>query len=386
MEWQLAFLLILGSLVVLMATGMPVAFSFMTVNLMGVFIFFGGETGLRQLILSIYTSVTTFALLPVPLFVLMGEVMFQSGIAPRMMDALDKWLGRLPGRLSLLTVGAATMLSTMSGSSLGTTAMLGALLVPEMEKRGYKKPMSIGPILGSGGLAIIIPPSALAVLLASLAYVSIGKLLIAGVIPGIIIAFFYAGYISIRCLLQPSLAPSYVVTPPPLSEKLVATARDILPLGFIVFMVLGLIFLGIATPTEAAATGAVGAAILALVYRRLNWDVVKRSVLSATQIAILTLMIITGSTAFSQILAGSGASKGMVDFMVSFPLAPIVLIIIMQLVLLVLGCFMDVVSMIMITLPIYMPIVNALGFNPVWFALLMLINMSWFWIRIMRTH
>ena len=165
MEWQFALLLIFGSLAVFMISGLPVAFCFMLVNLIGVFLFFGGTVGLGQLILSIAASVTIFALLPLVLFVLMGEVMFHSGIGIRMMDALDKWLGRLPGRLGLLAVGGGALFSTLTGISMASVAILGEGLVPEMEKRGYKKSMSLGPILGSGGLAIMIPPSDLAILL-----------------------------------------------------------------------------------------------------------------------------------------------------------------------------------------------------------------------------
>ena len=191
MEWWLVLLVIFSSLVVLMLSGLPVAFAFLLINIGGALFFLGGEAGLRQLILNLQDIMTRFMLLPVPLFIFMGEMLFHSGIGFRIIDTLDKWLGRLPGRLGLVAVGSATLFSTMSGSTLATTATLGAILVPEMERRGYKKPMSIGPVIGSGGLAMLIPPSALAVLLASLSYVSVGKLLMAGVIPGILIALFY---------------------------------------------------------------------------------------------------------------------------------------------------------------------------------------------------
>ena len=376
MEWWLVFLLILVFLIGVMVTGLPVAFCFMLLNLIGVFIFWSGEAGLSQLILSLYASIGTWSLLPIPMFVLMGEVMFQSGMGLAMIDVLDKWLGRLPGRLSLLAVGSATMFSTTSGSSIATTGMLGAILAPEMEKRGYKKPMSIGPIMGSGGLAMLIPPSSFAVLLASLAEISIGKLLIAGIVPGLVVATFYASYIIIRCRLQPSIAPAYKVMPTPLSEKVVATVKYVLPLAVIVFMVLGLILLGVATPTEAAAMGAVGCFILAAFYRKLNWETVRKSVTGTVEITIMTLMILTGAVTFSQILVFSGASEGLLHFVVSLPLAPIVLVMAMQIVLLVLGSFMSATAMMMISVPIYMPIIFALGFDPIWFGLLMLLNIE----------
>ncbi len=275
-EWQIALLIILGSFILLMFLGLPVAFSFTLVNLVAVFILWHGEIGLEQLIVNIFSSVATFTLLPLPLFIIMGEVMLHSGVVPRMIDALDKWLGRLPGRLSILSVLSGTLIATVTGVSMASVAMLGSALVPEMERRGYKKPMMLGPILGSGGLAMMIPPSLLAVLCGVIAKISIGKLLIAIIIPGLLLAALYIAYIVIRCYLQPSIAPPYTVSPvPPLTDKIADVVRYVLPLGFIVFLVVGVIFLGIASPTEAAALGALGTFILAAAYKKLNWEVTK---------------------------------------------------------------------------------------------------------------
>ena len=355
---------------------MPIAFCFLLVNTIGVLIWWGGAPGLMQLILSIRESVTSFTLLPVPLFILMGEVMFQSGIGFRMIDTLEKWLGRLPGRLSLLAVGAGTLFATMSGSSMASGALLGSTLVPEMERQGYKKPMSLGPILGSGGLAMMIPPSALAVILGAIAEISIGKILIAIVVPGLLMAVLYATYIITRSKLQPHLAPTYEIIPPSLLEKLAATALYVLPLGLIIFLVIGLIFLGIATPSEAAATGTLGTFILAAIYRRLNWGMLKKSVLATVEITVMVFLIIMGATAFSQILAFSGASRGLIELATSMPLAPIFIIVGMMFVLGILGMFISVVPIMMITLPIFMPIIYALDFSPVWFAVIFLLNME----------
>ncbi len=210
MEWWLSLLIAFGSLIFLLMIGLPIAFVFMAINILGVYLLWGGTTGLNQLILSIHSSVASFALVPVPMFILMGEVMFHSGVGFQMMDALDKWLGRVPGRLALLAVGGGTLFATLTGTAMGSVAMLGSVLVPEMENRGYKKQMSLGPILGAGGLAIMIPPSALAVILATLGQFSIGRLLIAIIMPGLMLAFFFTAYILIRCRLQPELAPPYL--------------------------------------------------------------------------------------------------------------------------------------------------------------------------------
>jgi len=376
MEWWLALLIIMGALVFLLATGLPVAFCFMAINLIGVLIYWGGITGFINLILSMYTSITFFALLPVAMFVLMGEVMFHSGIFVHSIDTLDKWMGRLPGRLGLLAVGSATLFSTLSGSSMGTTAMLGSILTPEMERRGYKKPMSLGAVLGAGGLAMIIPPSALAVVLAALAEISVGRLLMAGVFPGLLISALYATYIIGRCKLQPSIAPTYEPVTAPLSEKLVNTARYVLPFGIVIVIVIGLIFMGVASPSESSAMAALAIFIIAAFYGRFNWKLVKNSVSGTLAICIMMFIILTGSTAFSQILAISGATKGLVQLVGDLNLPPIVLLIAMQFVILILGCLMEQVSIMMISFPIFLPVAQALGFDLIWFGLLVLINME----------
>jgi tripartite ATP-independent transporter DctM subunit len=278
--------------------------------------------------------------------------------------------------LSLLAVGGGTIFATLTGSAMAGAAMLGSVLVPEMEARGYKKSMTIGPILGSGGLAIMIPPSALGVLLAGLALFSVGQFLVAIIIPGLLMSVLYAGYILVRCTVQPHLAPSYEMKHFSLSEKVVATIRYILPLGSILFLVVGLIFLGIATPTEAAALGALGCFVLAFFYRGLNWDLTKRSFSSTLDVTIMMFMILTGSMAFSQLLAFTGATQGLIKLAVGLPLPPILIIVSMQIVLLLLGTFMEPLTIMMVTIPIFMPIVKQLGFDPIWFGTIMLLNME----------
>ncbi len=376
MEWPLALLLILGSLFVFMMAGLPIAFSFMAVNLIGALLWWGGSAGLTFATVSIMDSLTRFALLPIPLFILMGEVISHSGIAPRMIDSLDKWLGRLPGRLSLLAVGSGALFSTLTGVSMASVAMMGSTLVPEMEKRGYKKSMSLGPILGSGGLAIMIPPSSLAVLLGAISEISISGILIGIIFPGVLMTVLYAGYIIIRCTLQPAIAPPYEVHSTPVLEKILSSVRYILPIGLVIFLVIGVIFMGIATPSEAAATGAVGTFILAALYGKLNWKVVKKSIVGTGHITVMILMIIAGATAFSQILVFSKASGGLIEFFVGLAVHPFLILIAMLAIGLFLGTFMAVTGVIMVTIPLFMPIVNALGINEIWFAVLMMLNLE----------
>lgn len=376
MEWYFTLLLIFGMLCILMMSGMPVALSFMLINIVGLFIYFGGLNGIEQLPVSIFTTLTTFTLVPVPLFILMGEVMFQSGIAGDVIRTTDKWLGRMPGRLSLVSVGAGVLLATLTGTSLASVAMLGSMLTPDMESKGYKKSMSLGPIMGSGGLAILIPPSALAVLCGAIGEVSVSRILIGIIIPALVMATLYIAYIVIRCWLQPNLAPRYDVSSIPLREKLRDTLLYVVPMAVIIFLVVGVIFLGVATPSEAAATGTFGALVLALIYRRLNWANFKKIINGTLSVVGMILIIICGATAFSQILGFSGASAGLGQFASTLPVSPILIVIAMQIVVLILGCFMDVVSIMMITLPIFVPVIRVLGFSDVWFAIMFLVNIE----------
>lgn len=376
MEWQFITPLIIGGALLLMLTGLPVAFCFLFISFLGLFFFLGGEVGLRLLAVSILRSVSNVALIAVPLFIMMGEVLFHSGLAPRMIDALDKWLGRMPGRLSLLAVAGGTLFATMSGSSLSGVAMLGTTMMPEMSQRGYKKPMTLGPILGSAGLSVMIPPSSLGVILAFLALVSIGKVLIAIIIPGLMLACVYAVYIIVRCRLQPHIAPVYDAGSVALSDKLIDTVRHILPVGFIIFLVVGVIFLGVATPQEAAATGALGCFLLAAAHRRLNWAMVKRSTIGTIEITGMIFMILCAAKAFSQVLAAAGATRGLIEFTLGLPLSPIFVVVGIMITILIMGCFLDSIAIMMITVPAFMPAVVALGFDPIWFAVLFLLNLE----------
>jgi tripartite ATP-independent transporter DctM subunit len=376
MEWWQAMSLLLGLMLILMISGVPVAISFLFVDVLGAMLFLGGEPGIIQLILNMEDSLTSFSLLPVPLFILMGEVMFHSKVGFKAIDVMDQWIGKIPGRLSLLAITGGALFSTMSGSTVATTAILGSMLVPDMEKRGYKKQMSIGPVMGSGGLSMLIPPSALAILLASLNQISVGGLLIAGIIPGILMAFFYAGYVVIRCRLQPELAPNYDVSKFPFKKKLIDSVIYILPLGVVIFLVIGLIFLGIATPSESAALGSLGIILLALIYGKMSLTIFKVCVISTVKVSSMMFIIIVGSSTFSQILAFSGASEGLISVVTDLDLSPLLVLISMQLLLIFLGCFMDNLSMVMVAIPIFLPIVTALHFDLLWFSLLMLLNME----------
>lgn len=375
MDWATTISLMLALLMFLLLSGIPVAFAFLLFNLLSI-LYFMGPNGINVLTVSLFSSISVFVIAPVPLFIFMGTVMFHSGMAKRVIDIMDKWMGRMPGRLSALTLVSGTVFSTLSGSTIATTGTLGTLLVPEMEARGYKKTMAIGPIMGVGGLAMIIPPSALAVVLGSLGKISIGKLLIGGILPGLLIAGLYLSYIIGRCYLQPSVAPSYVVDRTSLSEKLIDTAKYALPLLLIIVAVLGSIFFGIATPTEAASLGAVTSLILCAIYGKLNRQTLSAASMGAVEVTAMVFMIIAGSMAFSQILAFSGVSRELIEVITKLDVSPTLIILGMLITTLILGTFMEQIAIMLITLPVYMPVIRALGFDDVWFGILMLINIE----------
>ncbi|WP_439522990.1 TRAP transporter large permease [Marivita sp.] len=373
MEWYYVIALVVGPLLFLMVLGLPVAFSFLAVNVVGAYLLLGGVSGVRQVVMNTIDSVTSFTLLPVALFMIMGEGMFQSRIAIDLMDTLDKWFGKLRGRLAFMAVGGGVLFSSLTGNSMGAIALLGSSLVPEMEKRGYKKPMSLGPILGSAGLAIMIPPSSLAVVLGVVAELSIGRILIGIIVPGLLMALLYTIYIVVRINLQPDLAPAFDVEPVPMSEKLHATAINILPLGLVVFSVVGVIFLGWATPSEAAATGAFATLALAALKRRLTWDVFSKSILGSANISVMVLLIVSGAVTFTQLLAFTGATYGMVDAIINLQISHGAIVLTMLGAVIFLGMFMGPLPIMLVTLPIFIPVVREFGFDPIWFAAMYLV-------------
>ncbi len=373
MAWYTTLLFILGPLFLLMAAGLPVAFAFFAVNLVGAYILMGGIAGIEQLILNTVDSISSFTLIPIALFMIMGEAMFQSRIAIDLMDTLDKWFGRLRGRLALMAVGGGVLFSTLTGNSMGSIALLGSSLTPEMERRGYKKPMSLGPILGSSGLAIMIPPSSLAVVLGVIAEISIGQILIGIIVPGLLMAVLYVLYIVVRCNLQPELAPPFDVAPVPLSEKLGSTVINIVPLAIVVFSVVGVIFLGLATPSEAAATGAFATLILAALRRRLTPRVFGNTIFASANISVMVLLIVSGAVTFSQLLAFTGATYDMVDAVLGLDVSGSTIIFLMIMLVALMGMFMGPLPIMLITLPIFVPVVLQLGFDPIWFAAMFLV-------------
>jgi len=427
MEWYWILLLLLGSILVLMFVGVPVGIAFLIVCTVTAYLIYGRfgsfdanlEASVFQLADNAFSNIAIFAIVPIPMFLLMGELFFHTGLANRMFNAVEMLMGRVPARLSYVTVAGGTALATLSGSSMGSTALLGTLMVPEMTKRGYKKHMSIGPILGTGGLAMLIPPSALAVLLGTIAEIDIGKLLIAGIVPGVILALMYAVLIFVRATLDPDAAPAYDVDFVPYGVRFIVFARDVLPMVSIIGMVVVLIMGGIATPSEAAAYGSVGVILLALLYlyltpiavltwlafvrratgeadaalRRAACDQIRRfwpsfaralwkSMWGAGRVTVIALVILLGSSLFSNVLAASGASVKLIEWVTGFDVSAYVMILFMLGILLLLGMFMDQLAMMLLTVPIFFPVIAKLDFGmsldmtQIWFGVIMLLAME----------
>jgi tripartite ATP-independent transporter DctM subunit len=359
----------------LMLLGLPVAFSFVTTDMLGAYLFMGGSRGLEQFVSNMSPSISSFLLVPIPLFVLMGDLMIHTGLARRVIDGFDVLIGPVPGRLCHVTLGAGTAFGALSGSAVAATAMLGATLVPEMMRRGYSKKMAMGPVLGAGGLSILIPPSALAVLLGSIAQMDVGRLLVAGIVPALLLAVMYFVMIVVQVRLDPAAAPHYESQPIPWTAKIFAALVNIAPMGLVVFCVCGLIVMGVATPSESAAFGVLSVLLLAAAFRCLTWRAVRAALENSMRVSVMLFTIILGSLTFSQILAFSGASSGLVEWALGFQMPPLAVLSIMLAVVVFLGLFIDEVSQIMLTIPLYMPIVTALGFDPIWFGTLMMICM-----------
>lgn len=376
MDWAAALWLLLGGTTVLLFLGIPVAYSFFAINIVGAIIFLGGEAGLTQLIRNSVLSVAKFSLVPIPLFILMGEVLFHSGLAQKSIAAIEKVIPAIPGRLAVIAVVAGTVFSAISGSTIATTAMLGSLMVPMMLEKGYSARFSMGPVMAIGGVDMLIPPSALAVLLGSLSGISISKLLIGGVVPGLVLAVAYVVFIVGTVYLRPHLAPPDVVSPYQGWKTWVPFIKYVAPLSLVFGVIVWVISAGIASPTEASAIGAGCTVLLAALYGVLRPKVLMSSLLGTVMISGMILFIIVGATTFSQVLSFSGATNGLVELITNSSLDKLTIVVVMMLILILLGLFVDQVSTMLLTLPFYMLLVHKFDIDKVWFGVMFLVCMQ----------
>jgi tripartite ATP-independent transporter DctM subunit len=375
-DWYWAAAILFGLGVALMMLGIPVAIAFFATNIVAALLFMGGGVGVAQVINNGFGAMTNFALVPIPMFLLMGELFYHTGLATKCFNAADKLLGNVRGRLAYVTLIGGTAFAGPAGSSMGACALLGSLMVPDMMKRGYNKYLSIGPIMGVGGLAVIIPPSALTVLLATLGRTDVGDLLIAGIVPGLLLALMYGVLIWAWTVIDPGAAPAYVADPVPRREKVRLFFVDVIPMVAIIVFSVIIMIVGWCTPTEAAALGAVSVLALAACYGALTWKSFVKSVEGALRVTVMAFLIIFGSATFAQVLAFTGASSGLMNWSLGFDLKPMGMLMVMIGVILFLGCFMDQLSMMLLTAPIFFPLAKILGFDLTWFGLIMLLSLE----------
>lgn len=376
MDWMIVLVLLLVGILALMALGVPVALAFITVNIVGAIFLLGGDRGIAQLTRNMATSVANFAFTPIPLFVLMGEILFRTGLAIKAIDAVALLINRVPGRLAVIALVAGTIFSAISGSTIATTAMLGSLLLPEMLKRGYDRGIAMGPIMAIGGVDMLIPPSGLAVLLGGLGGIAIADLLIAGIVPGLILSAVFIAYIILRAWLNPALAPFVEALPASGWNRWKPFTLHVLPLAIIIGLVIGSMVFGWATPTESAAVGCATTAVLAMCYRQLTWTSVKQALSGTAAITGMIMFIILGATTFSQILAFSGATGGIIQVVTEAQLPHLVVITGMLVILLFFGLFIDQASIMMLTVPLFMPLIKQMQVDTVWFGILYLMCMQ----------
>lgn len=364
----------LGILLGTFLLGLPIFVAFLAFNVGGAY-YLMGEAGLTLFPASILNTVTTSELIVVPLFILLGEVLFRSGTIEIMFDSIDKLIGRLPGREYVVVVAVSVLLGALSGSAIAVAALLGRTLMPAAMSRGCDKSLMSGMVLGGACLAPIIPPSILVVIIGMLSGASISTLLAAGVVPGIVAGIMFFIYIQIAVFRKGLPGALDRDERSSFAEKLVAILR-LMPFGIVVFMVLGLILLGIATPTESAAAGVFGALIVAAVYRKLTLRLIIESLEGAVLLSSMLMIIMASSTIFTQLLAFSGVTQQAVALVGSLDISDLAFFALMMLVPFVLCMFLDQIALLLILVPIYLPIIAARGFDPTVFWTALLLNLS----------
>ncbi|MGE3245204.1 MAG: TRAP transporter large permease subunit [Beijerinckiaceae bacterium] len=376
MPWYVTLSIGFGLLILMTFSGLPLFAGFLLLNAIGVFLFFG-TSAFGMYANSLVATLTSQPLIAVPLFLLMGEFLFRSSAIDELYSALDAIIGRIRIRLYAIAVALATILGTMSGSAMADAAILARTLFPGMVARGYDRKLSAGIIMSGATLAPIIPPSILAIVLATLAEVSIAELLISGILPGLLMAAMLLGYVWVRVALDPTKAPPVAddFATRNFSQRVFALLR-ILPFGGVVFMVIGLIMLGIASPTEAAACGVAATIVVAIYLRTFSLQMVWDSLFSAIRTTATIFAILMSANLFGQLLSYTGAPEGMVGIVEHLQLTPAMIFFVLMLISFVACMFLGQTEYMLISVPIFAPIIKAAGFNEIWFWMLYLITIT----------
>jgi tripartite ATP-independent transporter DctM subunit len=363
---------ILGCLVliVLLLSSMPVAFAMASVGFIGFAVIVGPEPALRMITVDLYSTFSKQTLTVIPLFVFMGQVAFHSGISRRLFNAAYHWLGPLPGGMAMATVGACTGFGAICGSGPATAATMAAVALPEMKRYKYDMELGSGAVAAGGSLGMLIPPSVVFIVYAIMTEQSVGKLFIAGIVPGLLIAGLFCLTIYIHCRVRPHLGPA---SPPiPLAAKLLS----LLGVGetlLLFLLVIGGMFLGFFTPTEAAAIGAAGSLGVAAARRTLSRRMLLRSLRETVRTSCMVMIIVAGAQMFGHFLTVTNIPNELAAWLVSLPLPGWVIIGFIILFYLVSGCFVDALALILLTIPVFSPVVEELQYSPIWFGVIIVV-------------
>ena len=372
-EW--ITLLLFLALVLFLALGLPIAWVLGGVGMVGCY-FLWGPKGLFVAAAQTYGAMGKFTLLAIPLFVFMAMILERAGVADDLYTMMHRWMGPVRGGLAIGTVIICAIFAAMSGISATATVSMGIIALPAMLKRGYNKILGMGVISGGGALGILIPPSVPMILYATLTGESIGGLFAGGIFPGILLTLIFILYISIRCFFQPHMGPALPKEERATwREKFVSLKAVALPIGIII-MVLGSIYSGVCTATEAAALGVLGAFISAAIYGRLTWTLVKESCYRTASLTAMIVWILIGAYCFTSVYTGTGAHELMESLLLSIPGGRWAIMATIQLVFFILGCILDPAGIIMICTPVFVPVIKSLGFDPLWFGVLFIMNME----------
>lgn len=376
MEWFVFLPLFILALIVVLVLRIPVAFGMLTIGIVSSFFIFGSFSATSKLVgLSVISSVNSFTFSAIPLFILMGEILFRSKIAQDALTEISILMRGVPGRLPMVAVGGGGAFGLLSGSSLANTALFSRTLLPQMREAGYNRDLAAGSILASGGLAMVLPPSALGILWGGIAQVPIGPLMMAGIIPGLLMAI---GYVII--VLWRSRGDRDVkiegAERRSTSEVLRGFFKNLLIPGVLAFTILGLIFFGIATPTESAALGATASLVIAALIGRLKPIELWRAAVASVRTTTTIFFLVMASTLYSQIMAYMGATEGLVAWLTSSVSNGIIMMVIIIVLLVILSAFIDQASIMMITAPLLMPIAMQFGWNGIWFSILVLVTLQ----------
>ena len=316
---------------------------------------------------SMYDSLNSWSLAALPIFILMGEILYKSSISTRLLNGLTPWLNFIPGKLLHVNVAACSLFAAISGSSSATTATVGKITLDELKKRGYSKSLAIGSLAGSGTLGFLIPPSLIMIIYGVLSNVSIGKLFMAGILPGLLLATLYSFYIMIISSIDKSVVPEEDVKYT--MNDYIHSLKDLFPVFSLIVVVLGSIYGGLATPTEAASLGVLGAVVLAIYFKSFTFDVMKNALLNTIKTSIMISFIIVGAGFLSQVVGFLGIARAISEFIGTLGLSPLMLILIIGVMYIILGMILDGISIVVMTLPIVLPIIVMAGFDPLWFGI-----------------